>query len=111
MEVDTFILNNLDTYNNALDTYGDIKEIYDETSKNVITLFTTSFEDKVLIDSETLNYIVTLLEKIYANNLMLLFIMSCASSLYICSARRKKDYVILNNVEPKLLKGTIVTNV
>ena len=108
MEVDTFILNNLDTYNNALDTYGDIKEIYDETSKNVITLFTTSLEDKVLIDTETLNYIMTLLEKIYANNLALLFLMSCLSSLYVCTyVRRKKDFIMINNVEPKLLKGSV----
>ena len=60
----------------------------------------------------TLNSIIQLLEKIYANNLVLLFIMSCVSSLYVCSSsRRKKDYVILNNVEPKLIKGTIATNV
>ena len=108
MDMDTFILNNLDTYNDALDSFTDIKELYDETSDNVITLFTTSFEDKVLIDTETLNYIVTLLEKIYANNLALLFLMSCLSSLYICTyTRRKKDFVILNNVEPKLLKGSV----
>ena len=107
MDMDTFILNNLDTYNDALDSFTDIKDIYDETSDNVITLFTTSFEDKVLIDTETLNYMVTLLEKIYANNLALLFLMSCLSSLYICTyTRRKKDFVILNNVEPKLLKET-----
>ena len=105
--MDTLFLNNLDTYNEALDTYNDIKEIYGKTSENVITLFTTSFEDKVLIDSDTLNYIVTLLENIYANNIALLFIMSCLSSLYVCTyTRRKKDFVILNNVEPKLLKET-----
>ena len=104
MEMDTLILNNLNSYNNVLDSFTDIKDIYDE---NVITLFTTSFEDKVLIDTETLNYIITLLEKIYANNLALLFLMSCLSSLYVCTyTRRKKDFVILNNVEPKLLKET-----
>ena len=104
MDIDTFILNNLNSYNNVLDTYDDIKDIYDE---NVITLFTTSFEDKVLIDTETLNYIITLLEKIYANNLALLFLMSCLSSLYVCTyVRRKKDFIMINNVEPKLLKET-----
>ena len=102
--MDTFILNNLNSYNNVLDSFTDIKDIYDE---NVITVFATSFEDKVLIDTETLNYIITLLEKIYANNLALLFLMSCLSSLYVCTyTRRKKDFVILNNVEPKLLKET-----
>jgi len=108
MDIETFILNNLNSYNNALDTFTDIKDIYDETSENVITLFTTSLEDKVLIDTETLNYIMTLLEKIYANNLALLFLMSCLSSLYVCTyVRRKKDFIMINNVEPKLLKGSV----
>ena len=112
MDIETFLLNNLNSYNEVLDSYGDIKDIYDETSENVITVFKTSLEDKVLIDTETLNYIITLLEKIYANNIALLFIMSCLSSLYVCSyTRRKKDFVILNNVEPKLLKGEIVEKV
>ena len=112
MDMDTFILNNLDTYDEVLTSFTNIKDIYDETSENVITLFTTSFEDKVLIDTETLNTIMTLLENIYANNIALLFIMSCLSSLYICTyTRRKKDFVILNNVEPKLLKGEIVEKV
>ena len=112
MDMDTFILNNLDTYNDALDSFTDIKEIYDETSENVITLFTTSFEDKVLIDTETLNYIITLLQKIYANNLALLFLMSCLSSLYVCTyTRRKKDFIMINNVEPKLLKGEAIEKV
>ena len=104
MDMETLILNNLNSYNNVLDTYDDIKDIYDE---NVITVFATSFEDKVLIDTETLNYIMSLLEKIYANNLALLFLMSCLSSLYVCTyTRRKKDFIMINNVEPKLLKET-----
>lgn len=104
MDMDTFILNNLNSYNNVLDSFTDIKDIYDE---NVITVFATSFEDKVLIDTETLNYIMSLLEKIYANNLALLFLMSCLSSLYVCTyVRRKKDFIMINNVEPKLLKET-----
>ena len=98
MDMDTFILNNLDTN--------------DETSENVLTLFVTSFQDKVLIDTDTLNTIINLLQNIYANNIALLFIMSCLGSLYVCSyTRRKKDFVILNNVEPKLLKGEIVEKV
>ena len=105
MDIDTLILNNLDTYNDVLDTN-------DETSENVLTLFVTSFQDKVLIDTDTLNTIINLLQNIYANNIALLFIMSCLGSLYICSyTRRKKDFVILNNVEPKLLKGEIVEKV
>ena len=90
---------------NDLVTFSEFTYSYDELVEN------SELKDMVLVDSDTLNIIIQLLEKIYANNLMLLFIMSCASSLYMCSARRKKDYVILNNVEPKLLKGTVVTNV
>jgi hypothetical protein len=105
MDMDTFILNDLNTYKN-------FENSYDESSENIIDVFVTSFEDKVLIDSATLNTIITLLEKIYANNLTLLFIMSCLGSLYVCSYnRRKKDYVIINNVEPKLLKGEIIEKV
>ena len=109
--MDTFILNNLNSYNDVVDTYTNIKEIYDETSENVIDVFVTSLEDKVLIDNDTLNYIVYLLQNIYANSLALLFIMSCLSSVYICTYRRKKDFVILNNVEPKLLKGELIEKV
>jgi len=109
MDMDTFILNDLSTYKNFENSYG---EVIDESSENIIDVFVTSFEDKVLIDSATLNTIITLLEKIYANNLTLLFIMSCLGSLYVCSYnRRKKDYVIINNVEPKLLKGEIIEKV
>jgi hypothetical protein len=90
---------------NDLTTFSEFKYSYDELVEN------NELTDMVLVDSDALNIIIALLEKIYANNLMLLFIMSCASSLYICSARRKKDYIMINNVEPKLLKGTVITNV
>ena len=106
MDIETMILNDLDSYD---EVYTNIKDIYDS---NVLTIFTTSLEDKVLIDSETLNYIITLLEKIYANNLALLFLMSCLSSLYVCTyTRQKKDYIMINNVEPKLLKETAIEKV
>ena len=91
---------------NDIETFSEFKYSYDNLSENA------ELSDMIVIDSNTLNSIIQLLEKIYANNLVLLFIMSCLSSLYVCSSsRRKKDYVILNNVEPKLIKGTIATNV
>uniref|UniRef100_A0A6C0D548 Uncharacterized protein n=1 Tax=viral metagenome TaxID=1070528 RepID=A0A6C0D548_9ZZZZ len=109
MDMETLILNNLDTYDEVLTSFTNIKDIYDS---NMLTIFTTSLEDKVLIDNETLNYITTLLEKIYANNLALLFLMSCLSSLYVCTyTRRKKDYIMINNVEPKLIKGSAIEKV
>ena len=99
------------SYNEVINSYDDIKEIFDESSDNVITIFVSSLEDKVLIDSDTLNYIVCLLQNIYANSLALLFIVSCLSSVYICTYRRKKEFVMLNTVEPKLLKGEIIEKV
>jgi hypothetical protein len=112
MDMETLILNNLNTYNEVINSYDDIKEIFDESSDNIITVFVSSVEDKVLIDTATLNTIMVLLEKIYANNLALLFFISCLSSLYVCTyTRRKKDFVILNNVEPKILKGEIIEKV
>lgn len=111
MDMETLITIDLNSYNDVIDTYTNIKEIYDETSENVIDVFVTSLEDKVIIDSDTLNYIVCLLQNIYANSLALLFIVSCLSSVYICTYRRKKDFVILNNVEPKLLRGELIEKV
>ena len=111
MDMETLITIDLNSYNDVIDTYTNIKEIYDETSENVIDVFVTSLEDKVLIDSDTLNYIVCLLQNIYANSLALLFIVSCLSSVYICTYRRKKDFVILNNVEPKLSRGELIEKV
>lgn len=93
-----------------LNSYSDFKNYY-ESSDNIIDVFITSLEDKVIIDTDTLNYIVCLLQNIYANSLALLFIVSCLSSVYICTYRRKKDFVILNNVEPKLLKGELIEKV
>jgi len=112
MDMETLILNNLNTYNEVINSYDDIKEIFDESSDNILDVFVSSIEDKVLIDTATLNTIMVLLEKIYANNLALLFFISCLSSLYVCTyTRRKKDFVILNNVEPKILKGEIIEKV
>ena len=91
---------------NDIETVSEFKYSYDDLSENA------ELSDMIVIDINTLNSIIQLLEKIYANNLVLLFIMSCVSSLYVCSSsRRKKDYVILNNVEPKLIKGTVAMNV
>jgi hypothetical protein len=112
MDIETLIAVDFNTYNEVINSYDDIKEIFDESSDNIIDVFVSSFEDKVLIDTATLNTIMLLLEKIYANNLALLFFISCLSSLYVCSyTRRKKDYVVINNVEPKLLKGEIIEKV
>ena len=103
MDTETLVTIDLNSYSDFIDYY--------ESSDNIIDVFITSLEDKVIIDTDTLNYIVCLLQNIYANSLALLFIVSCLSSVYVCSYRRKKDFVILNNVEPKILKGEIIEKV
>jgi hypothetical protein len=80
-------------------------ETYYNTNMSNIEYFIFNIDDIVIIDSATFSTIIQFLEKIYANNLVLLFLMSCLSSLYVCSyTRRKKDFIMINNVEPKLLK-------
>jgi hypothetical protein len=80
-------------------------ETYYNTNMSNIEYFIFNIDDIVIMDSATFSTIIQFLEKIYANNLALLFLMSCLSSLYVCSyTRRKKDFIMINNVEPKLLK-------
>ena len=80
-------------------------ETYYNTNMSNIEYFIFNIDDIIIMDSATFSTIIQFLEKIYANNLALLFLMSCLSSLYVCSyTRRKKDFIMINNVEPKLLK-------
>jgi hypothetical protein len=57
------------------------------------------FDDKIFIDQDTLNYIVTMLNNIYFNYLVLLFLISCTggmSCLYLCKNKKKsKEYVLI----------------
>ena len=52
-----------------------------------INLYIKIFDDKIFIDQDTLNYIVIMLNNIYCNYLVLLFLISCAGGMtcvYIC---------------------------
>lgn len=69
----------------------------EETGVNV---YITFFDDKIFIDQDTINYILTMLNNVYINNLLLLFILSCTggiSCLYLCkNNKNKKEYILIN---------------
>jgi hypothetical protein len=66
-----------------------------------LNIYVTIFDDKIFIDQDTINSILTFLNKIYINYLEILFLISCMSGmtcLYICKQKKKtKDYVLINN--------------
>ena len=84
-----------------------------------INLYIKIFDDKIFIDQDTLNYIVIMLNNIYCNYLVLLFLISCAggmSCLYLCTNNKNKknnknnkEYILINNVEPIItpIKGAM----
>jgi hypothetical protein len=70
-------------------------------------LYIRIFDDKIFIDQDTLSYILIMLNNIYCNYLVLLFLISCAggmSCLYLCTnnknKKNNKEYILINNVEP-----------
>ena len=81
---------------------------YDNTNKNVV-IYSTEI---LLVDEDTINSIINILNRMYFNNLLVLFLMSSMATLYVCgSVRKNKRFIMVNNVEPKLIKGEIVCKV
>lgn len=83
-----------------------------------INLYITFFDDKILIDQDTINYILTVVNNIYVNYLLLLFLISCTGGmtcLYICNNNKKnkknKEYTLINTIEPNMVKGEIISKV
>ena len=102
METSIIMINDIILATNFETYYNDLKDTYYNINMSDSEVH---IQDIIVIDSATFNTIIQLLEKIYVNNLALLFLMSCLSSLYVCTyTRRKKDFIMINNVEPKLLK-------
>jgi hypothetical protein len=64
-----------------------------------INVYITIFDDKIFIDQDSINYILTMLNNIYCNYLVLLFLLSCTggmSCLYLCKhKKRSKEYVLI----------------
>ena len=66
-----------------------------------IIIYISNIQDKIFIDTYTFDCIINyILEKVYFNHLLILFLMSCMSGIYICNNKKNKhDYVMITNVE------------
>ena len=89
---------------------------YDYANKNTIDepAINIYLTETLLIDEDNGNALINILNRIYFNHLLVLFLMSSMATLYICGNTRKnknKDYILINNIEPKLSKGEIVHKV
>ena len=63
----------------------------------------------MLLDKDSVEELFNILNRMYFNHLFVLFLLA---TLYVCSGTKKnKDYIMINNVEPKLMKGEIVCKV
>lgn len=80
---------------------------YYNYNDNVIDIYISNIDDKVIIDEYNFTYIINnILERLYFNHLLIVFFMSCMTTMYICSyGNKKSDYVAIHNVEPILIKG------
>ena len=74
---------------------------------NVIDLYVSTIDSGIFIDEYNFTYIINnILERLYFNHLLILFCMSCMTTMYICSyGIKKSDYVAIHNVEPILIKS------
>jgi hypothetical protein len=87
---------------------------YDTTNTNIIdgpeiNIYLT---ETLLVDEDTTNTLINILNRIYFNNLLVLFLMSSMATLYVCgNTRKNKDYIMINTIEPKLIKGEIIHKV
>ena len=92
-------------------------ENYSYDNKNTIdeqgiNIYLTLFDNTMLLDKDSADTLFNILNRMYFNHLFVLFLMSSMATLYVCSsARKNKGYIMINNVEPKLLKGEIVCKV
>jgi hypothetical protein len=87
---------------------------YDTNNTNIIdgpeiNIYLT---ETLLVDEDTTNTLINILNRIYFNNLLVLFLMSSMATLYVCrNTRKNKDYIMINTIEPKLIKGEIIHKV
>ena len=87
---------------------------YDHANKNIIDGRGVNIylAETLLIDEDTSNTLINILNRIYFNHLLVLFLMSSMATLYVCgNTRKNKDYIMINTVEPKLIKGEIIHKV
>jgi hypothetical protein len=48
------------------------------------------------------------LDIIYLNGLFCIFLLSCALSI-LCNKKQNKGYIVVNTIEPQIIKGEIIT--
>ena len=70
--------------------------------------FTTIYIN--FINEDTINNIIITLNNIYFYNFIMLLLMTYIILLNICNNKRK-DYIMLNTVEPKIIKGEIINTI
>lgn len=63
------------------------------------------------INEDTINNIIITLNNIYFYNFIMLFLMTYIILLNICNNKKRKDYTMLNTVEPKIIKGEIINTI
>ena len=63
------------------------------------------------INEDTINNIIITLNHIYFYNFIMLLLMTYIILLNICNNKKRKDYIMLNTVEPKIIKGEIINTI
>lgn len=90
-------------------------EDYSSNDEQHYDVYLTLFDNSMLLDEDTFNDIINLLNKLYFNHLFVLFFMSSVATLYICtsnsSTKKNNDYIMINNIEPNIMKGEIICKV
>ena len=71
--------------------------------------FTTIYIN--FINEDTINNIIITLNNIYFYNFIMLLLMTYIILLNICNNKKRKDYIMLNTVEPKIIKGEIINRI
>ena len=71
--------------------------------------FTTIYIN--FINEDTINNIIITLNHIYFYNFIMLLLMTYIILLNICNNKKRKDYIMLNTVEPKIIKGEIINTI
>jgi hypothetical protein len=76
------------------------------TFKNFSIIYVNIFEDKIFINKDTINHIIIILDIMYINNFLILFLLTYVI-LFIFYNKRKK-YILVNTIESKIIKDEII---
>ena len=77
-----------------------------DTFKNFSIIYVNIFEDKIFINKDTINHIIIILDIMYINNFLILFLLTYII-LFIFYNKRKK-YILVNTIESKIIKDEII---